>query len=224
MTMGSTITLTAADGFQLAAYATGPKDAKKGLVVVQEIFGVNSHMRHVSDEFAAMGYAVVTPALFDRAQRGVELGYQQEDVAAGLDLRSKVPAQGPVLDIEAAAKALPAGANLGIVGYCWGGTVAWWGATRSKLFKASSCYYGGGIAGTRTETPNCPVQMHFGDQDASIPMSDVELVRAAQPGVQIFIYPGAGHGFSCNDRASFKPADSQLAMQRTLGFFAQHLA
>ncbi|MBM3613072.1 MAG: dienelactone hydrolase family protein, partial [Alphaproteobacteria bacterium] len=148
--MGAMITLTAADGFTLSAYSAGPRDAKRAVVVVQEIFGVNSHMRHVCDEFAAAGYAVVCPALFDRVQRGVELGYQAADIEAGRNLRAKVPEPGPVLDIEAAAAALPAGARRGIVGYCWGGTVAWWGATRSKMFQASVCYYGGGIAGTRT--------------------------------------------------------------------------
>jgi carboxymethylenebutenolidase len=110
------------------------------------------------------------------------------------------------------------------VGYCWGGTVAWWGATRTTHFRAAACWYGGGIAATRTATPHCPVQMHFGEKDASIPIADVEAIRAAQPGVEIFVYPGAGHGFGCDDRASFSKPDADLAQSRTLAFFAKHLA
>lgn len=215
--------LTAADGHKLSAYRAGPADARRGLVVVQEIFGVNSHMRHVCDRLAAEGYAVVCPALFDRVERNVELGYQPADVQRGRDLRAKVPEAGTLADIEAAAAALPAGAARGIIGYCWGGTVAWWGATRSKSFKAACGWYGGGIAGTRTETPNCPVELHFGEKDASIPMSDVELIRQAQPGVAIFVYPGAQHGFGCDDRGTYSAPDAALAQQRSLAFLAKHL-
>jgi len=221
--MGETITLTASDGHTLSAWQDGPQDASRALVVVQEIFGVNRHIRNVCARFAAQGYRVIAPALFDRVRRGVELGYTADDVATGRALRAKVPEAGPVLDIEAAAAALPAGAKRGIVGYCWGGTVAWWGATRTRSFAASSCWYGGGIAATRTETPTCPVQMHFGEKDASIPLSDVELIRAAQPGVEIFVYAGAQHGFGCDERASFSRADAELAQERTLAFFAKHL-
>ncbi|MBN9510421.1 MAG: dienelactone hydrolase family protein [Alphaproteobacteria bacterium] len=221
--MGSNATLTAADGHRLNAWRTGPEAATRGLVVVQEIFGVNSHMRTVCERFAAQGYAVVAPALFDRVQPGVELGYGQEDMVRGRALRAEVPESGTLADIDAAAAAL-AGRTLGIVGYCWGGTVAWWGATRTKHFRAACCWYGGGIAGTRTETPHCPVQMHFGEKDASIPMTDVEAIRAAQPGAEIFVYAGAGHGFGCDDRASFSKPDADLAQSRTLAFFAKHLA
>jgi carboxymethylenebutenolidase len=221
--MGEMTTLTAADGHTLSAWRTGPADAARALVVVQEIFGVNQHMRNVCARFAAAGYAVIAPALFDRTARGVELGYTADDVARGRALRAEVPEAGTVADIEAAAKALPAGAKRGIVGYCWGGTVAWWGATRTPLFAASACWYGGGIAGTRTEVPHCPVQMHFGEKDASIPMADVEAIRAAQPGVEVFVYAGAQHGFGCDERASFSKPDADLAQQRTLAFFAKHL-
>ena len=126
-------------------------------------------------------------------------------------------------DIEAAAAYLGA-KKLGIVGYCFGGTVAWWGATRTTKFAASSCWYGGGIAGTKDERPHCPVQMHFGEKDASIPMSDVEAVRMAQPKAESYVYPGAGHGFGCDERGSFSKPDYELAQQRTLDFFARHLA
>ena len=217
------IELTAADGHRLAAWKDGPADAKRALVVVQEIFGVNQHMRNVCARFAAEGYAVVAPALFDRAERGVELGYTGPDVARGRELRTQVSAEGTLADIEAAAAALPPGAKRGIVGYCWGGTVAWWGATRSGSFAAANGWYGGGIAAAKEEVAKCPVQLHFGEKDASIPLSDVEAIRAAQPQVEIFVYPGAQHGFGCDERASFSAPDAQIAQQRTLAFFAKHL-
>jgi len=215
--------LTAADGHGLSAYVTGPQDAKRGLVVVQEIFGVNRHMRRVCDDFAKAGYAVVCPALFDRVERGVELGYGPDDIARGRDLRGKVDPGKTVLDILAAAAALPKGAKRGIVGYCWGGTVAWHGATRSPAFDAAVGWYGGGIAAAKDETPRCPVQLHFGELDRSIPLTDVEAVRAAQPGVEIFVYKGAGHGFGCEERSDYKPDDAALAQERTLAFFARRL-
>jgi carboxymethylenebutenolidase len=220
--MGQTVKLMAADRHTLSAYSAGPADGARGLVVVQEIFGVNRHMRGVCDRFAAAGYAVLAPALFDRVEPGAELGYGQGDIVRGRELRMKLQESGVMAEIKAAADGL-AGKKIGIVGYCYGGTVAWWGATRTRLFAAASCWYGGGIAGTRTEKPNCPVQMHFGDQDASIPMKDVEAIRAAQPGAEIHVYPGARHGFGCDERESFSPPDYAVAQERTLAFFAKHL-
>jgi len=216
------ITLTASDGHTLAAYSTGPEDAKAGLVVVQEIFGVNHHMRSVCDRFAEAGYAVVAPALFDRTERNVQLGYTPDDVARGIALRGKVSNEGTMADIAAAAGALGA-RKLGIVGYCWGGTVAWWGATRSTAFAAACGWYGGGIAATREEKPHCPVQLHFGGIDASIPMLDVRAIRDAQPGVEVFVYDGAGHGFGCDERGSYSERDAKEAQARTLEFFARYL-
>ena len=220
--MGELVSLTAADGHRLSAYRTGPGDAACGLVVIQEIFGVNGHMRNVCEAFGAAGYAVVAPALFDRAERGVELGYTGDDVARGRGLRGKLTDAGVMADVEAAAAAL-AGKTLGIVGYCFGGTVAWWGATRSNSFKAAVGWYGGGVAGTRDETACCPVQLHFGEKDTGIPLSDVELIRAAQPAVEILVYPGAQHGFGCDERGSYSAPDAQLAQQRTLAFLAKTL-
>ncbi len=218
------IELTAADGHTFKAYAVGPKDARRGLVVVQEIFGVNKHMRRICDDFAKEGYAVVCPALFDRTERDVELGYEAADVARGRDLRGTIDAGKTVLDILAAAAALPASCKRGIIGYCWGGTVAWHGATRTSAFEAACGWYGGGIVAAKDEETRCPVQLHFGETDASIPMSDVDAIRAAQPKVEIFVYKGAGHGFGCEDRGSYKPDDAALADKRSLAFFAKHLA
>jgi carboxymethylenebutenolidase len=220
--MGNSVTLTAADGHTLAAWRTGALHAARGLVVVQEIFGVNGHIRAVCEEFAKEGFAVIAPALFDRVERGVELGYAAEDIPRGIALRAKMPESGTLADIEAAALALEVNGP-GIVGYCWGGTLAWWGATRSSRFKAAVGWYGAGIAATRGETPHCPVQLHFGATDASIPPGDVEAIRAARPGVEIFTYPGAGHGFGCDERPSYNEPAARLAQSRTLAFFDKHL-
>ena len=220
--MGSTIELNSADGFTLSAYTAGDPNAKKGIVVIQEIFGLNHHIRDVADRFAARGYAVIAPALFDRAKRGAELGYTQEDIGAGRELRMKLDDAKVMADVEAAADHL-AGKKLGIVGYCFGGTVAWWGATRTMKFAAASCWYGGGIPGTREERPHCPVQMHFGEKDGSIPMTDVDAVRGAQPNAEVYVYEGAQHGFGCDERGSYNKPAYELAQQRTLEFFAKHL-
>jgi carboxymethylenebutenolidase len=219
--MGQMIELTATDQHKFAAYSAGPADACAGLVVVQEIFGVNSHMRNVADRFAAEGYRVIAPALFDRVQRGVDLGYQAQDVEIGKNLRAKVAAQDTLMDLIASAEALGP-IKKGIIGYCWGGSLAWIGATQTDLFSAASGWYGGMIVQTKNATPRCPVQLHFGETDGSIPLADVEQIRQAQPGVAIYTYP-AGHGFGCDDRAAYEPHSAALAQSRTLAFFSEHL-
>jgi len=219
--MGVQTELTAADGHRLGAYRAGPADARAGLVVIQEIFGVNAHMRRVADQFAAVGYAVIAPALFDRAERGIELGYLPQDVQKGMELRSKITHEQAMMDIAAAAAALGV-AKAGIVGYCWGGSLAWSGATETELFAAASGWYGGMIVKTKDAVPHCPVQLHFGETDHSIPLADVEALRAAQPNIPIYTYP-AGHGFGCEDRASYSPECAALAQSRTLEFFAKYL-
>ena len=220
--MGQMTALTASDGHTLGAYRAGAAGAKAGLVVVQEIFGVNHHMRNVCDRFAEAGYAVIAPALFDRAERDVELGYDEAGRNRGIALRSEVSNEGSLADVLAAADALGCPA-LGIVGYCWGGTLAWWGATRSKRFEAAVGWYGGGIAATRDEAAHCAVQLHFGAEDHGIPLSDVEAIRASQPGVEIYVYPGAGHGFGCDERASYDADATAQAQTRTLDFLSRHL-
>ncbi|OYV51732.1 MAG: carboxymethylenebutenolidase [Rhodospirillales bacterium 20-60-12] len=220
--MSKTIQLTAADGHQFAAYEAGDPSAKRGLVVVQEIFGVNHHIRHVCDRLAAFGYHIVSPAMFDRTERGVELGYQPDDIQRGIALRAKIADAGALADIAACAAYLN-NKPTGIIGYCWGGTLSWQAATQLNSFKAASCWYGGGIAATATATPNCPVQMHFGAEDHGIPLSDVDIIKSAHPGMHIFVYDGAGHGFGCNERASYNPAEAELAELRSLAFFAAHL-
>jgi len=220
--MGKTIQLKANDGHTFSAYVAGPENATKGIVVIQEIFGVNHHIRDMADRYAAQGYAVVAPALFDRVAPGIELGYTADDISKGREVRMKLNDAQVMADVEAAADHL-AGKQLGIVGYCFGGTVAFWGATRSSKFSAISGWYGGGVAGSKNEAANCPVQLHFGEKDASIPMADVDAVKMAQPKAEIFVYMGAQHGFGCDERGSFSKPDYDLAQQRTLDFFKKHL-
>ena len=220
--MGEMTELTAADGHRLQAYQAGEAGAGKALVIVQEIFGVNRHIRAVCDRYAAAGYRVIAPALFDRVGPGIEIGYTPDDVAKARALKGQVADAAAMMDIEAAAKALGDGAK-GIVGFCWGGTLAWWGGTRTAAFRAAVGWYGGGIAATRMEVPTCPVQLHFGEQDAGIPLADVDAVRDAQPGIEVFVYDGAGHGFGCDERASFDAAAAKLAQERTLAFLLAHL-
>jgi carboxymethylenebutenolidase len=223
--MGKTIELAAADGHKFAAYRADPSGKPRGaLVVVQEIFGVNGHMRRVSDGFAAAGYLALSPAVFDRTQRGVELGYDQAAIAAGRELRGKVGDDGPLADIQATIDlAASAGAGkVGVIGYCWGGTLAYLAATRLKGLACAVGYYGGGIAAAADEKTRVPVMLHFGDSDQSIPMSDVETVRQARPDVTTYVYK-AGHGFSCDERQSYNAEASNLALERTLKFFRENI-
>jgi len=214
--------LTAADGHNFSAFEAGNVNAPRGLVVVQEIFGVNGHMRAVSERLAGFGYRVLSPALFDRAEKGVELGYTPDDIQKGLALRAQISEDAVLKDIEATAAAF-GDKPVGIIGYCWGGSIAWLGATRSKNFKAAIGWYGGGIAAAKDESPNCPVQLHFGEQDHGIPLTDVEAIKAAHPKIPVFVYEGAQHGFGCEERASYSAKDCELAELRSLAFFAEHL-
>lgn len=223
--MGRNITLTAEDGHRFSAYRADPAGkTTRGLVVIQEIFGVNQHMRKVTDGFAADGYAAISPAIFDRAEPGYETGYSPEEIERGRAVRGKIDLDLNIMDIRAAVKMLQAeGLKVGVVGYCLGGTLAWLSATRIDGLGASVPYYGGGIGATATEKPKCPVLMHFGETDASIPPDHWEAVRKAHPGLPMHIYP-AGHGFNCDERGSWHEQSARLARERTLEFFAKHLA
>jgi carboxymethylenebutenolidase len=221
--MASIIELTAADDTSISAYLTGPEDATRGIVVLQEIFGVNDYIKSMADRFGAAGYKAIAPAMFDRSgTRGIDLGYGPDDRKAGMGALANVPSEKSVLDIEAAAKALGV-SSVGVVGYCWGGTLAWLAAINPLNFKAASCWYGGSIAKMKDAKPNCPVQMHFGETDGSISMSDVDAIRTAQPQVEIYVYPNAGHGFGCDARDSFSAEAYATAQARTLQFFETHV-
>jgi carboxymethylenebutenolidase len=213
----TTITLMAGDGHSFAAYRADPPASPRGsLVVLQEIFGVNAHIRRVCDGFAAEGYVAVAPALFDRAERGVELGYDEAGFAKGRELVGAVGMDGPAHDIAATVASLSG--KIGVVGYCWGGGLAWLAAARVPGVAASVGYYGRLIATSLLdEIPRVPMFLHYGEHDPNIPMSDVEKVRAAHPEMAIFTYD-AGHGFNCEDRADFNPDAATLARARTLAF------
>jgi carboxymethylenebutenolidase len=222
--MAETITLTAKDGHKLAGYRADPSGKPKGaLVVIQEIFGVNGHMRRVTDNFAAQGYVALSPALFDRVERGVELGYDPQSIASGRDIRAKVALDGTLADMQAAIDYLKPFGKVGVVGYCWGGSLAFLAATRLPGVAAAVGYYGGMIAAHAEERPKVPVLLHFGETDQSIPMSDVETVGKARPDVPIHVYK-AGHGFNCDERGSYDAPSAKLALDRTLKFFAEKLA
>ncbi len=221
--MGKTVQGTAADGHSLSMYRADPAgEPRGGLVIAQEIFGVNSHIRAVCDDYAAEGYVVIAPALFDRVEPGIELGYQPDDVTAGRAIREKVSLDEALADVEAAAKLVIGVGRIGVVGYCWGGTVAWVAATRSRTFAAAVSYYGGGVPDLADEQPNCPVQLHFGEQDHAIPLAGVEKLQAAHPKLPVYIYP-AGHGFNCDQRASYHAESARLARERALAFLRQHV-
>lgn len=218
--MGENITLTAADGHRFNAWSAGDGP---GLVVIQEIFGVNGHIRNTVDRFAEQGFHAVAPALFDRIRPGLELGYEADDVAKGRELRGQVTNTDAISDIAATIQWLAdQGRPVGCVGYCWGGSLAWAAATGLDGLAASVGYYGGEIAANASAAPQCPVMLHFGETDHGIPMEQVETVKAAHPDLPIHTYP-AGHGFSCDERGSFDQASHELALGRTLDFLRQHL-
>ena len=223
--MGQMITLKAEDGHSFSAYRAAPAGKPKaGLVVIQEIFGVNSHIRKVTDSFAADGYVAVAPAIFDRAERGFETGYKPEDIELGRAIRGKIDVGDMVKDVRAAVGALKAeGLKVGVVGYCLGGTLAWLAATRIDGLAGAVSYYGGGVAETASEKPKCPVIFHFGETDQSIPPDHHAKIRAAHPDLPMHIYQQAGHGFSCDERGSFHAPSSTLARTRTMEFLAKHL-
>jgi len=221
--MGNRVELTAGDGFRLSAYRAEPKGTTRGaLVVAQEIFGVNSHIRGICDGFAADGYAAIAPALFDRYERGVDIGYTVPEVARGRDLKARAKTEAALLDVAAAAAAVASAGKTGVIGYCWGGYIAWIAAARLSDFACAVPYYGGGMTDAIAEQPRCPVMAHFGERDAHIPIAGVKALAAAHPSAQVFIYP-ADHGFNCDQRGAFDAASARLARERTLAFLRQHL-
>jgi len=226
--MGHTTELKSADGFTFPAYIAQPSGKPRGgLVVLQEIFGVNSHIRSVADGYAADGYFVVAPATFHRAKAGVEMGYTEADMNAGFALKTAVeelPAPGVMPDIQAAIDHAAQGGKVGIVGYCWGGLLTWRSACTLKGLSAAVPYYGGGMTTPEeaARQPGVPVMAHFGNKDHWIPLDTVEAFKKAHPGVVVHVYE-ANHGFNCDQRGSYNEAAAKLARERTLAFFAQHL-
>jgi carboxymethylenebutenolidase len=223
LAMGQMIQLKAADGHVFCAYEAKPAGAPRGaIVVIQEIFGVNDHIRKVADGYAADGYVAIAPALFDRIQPGIELGYTPSDIQAGFGHKGASPDATALQDIQAAVQAVAAHGKVGIVGYCWGGYLSWLSASRVTGLSASAPYYGGGVPDKKDERPACPVMLHFGERDSYIPLAGVQALQAAHPTQQVFVYT-ADHGFNCDQRGSYDAPAAKLARERTLAFFRQHI-
>ena len=217
------IELTAADGHKLAAYRAEPAGKPRGgIVVIQEIFGVNSHVKSVADGYAADGYLAIAPAMFDRVQRGFDVGYTPEDIAKGRELRPKISVDWAMKDAEAAVKAAASAGKVGIVGYCWGGFVVWMASARIPGLACAVPYYGGGILDNADIEPKVPVMGHFGEKDSMIPVDGVKKLAEKHKKHQIFIY-AADHGFNCDQRGSYNAAAAKQARERTLAFFRQHV-
>lgn len=220
--MGEFTTLMARDGHEFQAYLAAPAGKPRGaVVVIQEIFGVNVHIRAVADGFAQAGYTAVAPAMFDRIRRGIELGYSPQDIEEGRGYMQQLKPEQTLNDLAAALAAVRHSGRVATVGYCWGGAQSY----RAACLLPLSCavvYYG--RAQDAGVPPRCPVLYHFGTEDKSIPLTEVERMKALHPGGTFHLYEGAGHGFNCNLRQSYDAAAATLARQRTLEFLARHLA
>jgi len=229
--MGQFIHLTAADGFAVPAYVAQPAGkATAAIVVIQEIFGVNSHIQAVADRFAAQGYLAIAPAMFERVTPGINLGYQPDDMTAGMGLKAAatdLPGPGVMQDIQAAIDyaATQTGGKVGVIGFCWGGLLTWQSACTLSGISAAVPYYGGGMTAPSevARQPKCPVMAHFGEKDHYIPMDGVHAFAVAHPEVTVHTY-AADHGFNCDQRGSYDEPAATLAKTRTLAFFAEKLA
>ena len=221
--MGSFIELTAADGHRFAAYQATPAGKARGaLVVAPEIFGVNSHIRSVADGYAADGYLTIAPALFDRVQRRYETGYAPDEIQAGIAIMQKIDFGVALRDVAATIEHAGSAGRVAIVGYCWGGTVAWLAASRLPGLAAAVPYYGGGMPNFMDESPKCPVLCHFGERDRSPSPAQARALLAKHPEVVAHFYD-AGHGFNCDQRGAYNAEASKLARSRTVAFLAQHV-
>jgi carboxymethylenebutenolidase len=216
-------TFMARDGHAFQSYLARPAGSVRGAVVVlQEIFGLTPHILAMADGFAADGYLTIAPALFDRVRRGLLLGDSPEDVERGRGYRQQIETPKTMLDIAAAVAVARHSGKIAVVGYCWGGTLAWLAASELSL-SAAVCYYGGGIAAQLNRVPACPTQLHFGERDAFIPPQAIERIRAAYPEGEYYIY-AAGHGFNNDSRPGhYDAAAAALARERTREFLAQHI-
>ena len=222
--MGKLIELKSADGHTFAAFVAMPAGKPRGgVVVIPEIFGVNSHIQQVTDGFAADGYLAVAPAMFDRVQRNYDTGYSQPEIQAGVAIMQKLDAKQSMMDVQAAiAEAAKAG-KVGIVGYCYGGTVSWMAAARARGLACSVPYYGGGMHDLIGEKPKVPVMCNFGETDHSPTLAQAKEIVAAHPEISAHFYAGAGHGFNCDQRGSWNAEAAKLARSRTVEFFRKHL-
>ncbi len=222
--MGHDIKLTASDNFQLGGYRADPASTPKAaVVVIQEIFGVNRHIRAVCDRFAGNGYVAIAPAIFDRIEPNFQSGYSPEEVAVARKFVANPDWPAMLRDSQAAIDAVKDVGPVGMIGFCLGGSVAYAAATKLSGLSAAIGYYGGAIVRFADDTPKVPTQLHFGEKDAGIPLGDVDIIRTKRPDVEIHVYPGAQHGFNCDERGSYDPTNSGIAKQRSRDFFARHL-
>jgi carboxymethylenebutenolidase len=222
--VGQDIKLTASDNFQLGGYRADPATTPKGaVVVIQEIFGVNHHIRAVCDRLAGAGYVAIAPAIFDRVEPNFQSGYSPEEIAVARKFVADPDWTAMLRDTQAAIDAVKAAGPVGIIGFCLGGSIAYAAATKLSGLSAAIGYYGGAVVRFADDKPEVPTQLHFGEKDAGIPLTDVNTVRAKRPDVEIHVYPGAQHGFSCDERASYDKASADVAWTRSLDFFAKHL-
>jgi carboxymethylenebutenolidase len=220
--MGRKRTLTAADGHVLGAYAASPAtDAIGGLVVIQEIFGVTPHIQRVVDRYAALGLEAIAPQMYDRIEPDLIVGY--DDFETGRGYMRRLSWDEILADVDASIAAVSSAGRTGVIGFCWGGTVAHVVAAERPVAAAVS-YYGSAIVNHLDRRPRCPIMYHFGAQDASIPSEAIEKIERAHPSGRYFVYPEAGHGFSCEDRAGFDAAAAELAFERSAPFLSEHLA
>lgn len=224
--MGEKVELTSKDGFEFGAYLAKPSGTPRGgLVLIQEIFGVNSHIRSVVDRYASNGYETIAPFVYDRAVRDYDVGYGPEETDRGRKLREEVGMDKMLFDIEATCEHLKPVGKVGLVGYCLGGSLAWMTACQVPGFSGVVGYYGGMIPAHANEEPKCPVMLHFGEEDKGIPLEGVENIRQATVGkdVEVFTYPGAGHAFNRDGNHAYHEPSAKLAESRTLAFFEKTL-
>jgi len=222
--VGQDIKLKASDDFELGAYRADPSGAPKGaVVVIQEIFGLNHHIRAVCDRLADEGYVAIAPAIFDRVEPDFTSGYSPGEIAVARKFVANPDWEAMLRDTQAAIDAVSSTGPVGIIGFCLGGSIAYAAATKLSGLSAAIGYYGGAIVRFAGDKPKAPTQLHFGEKDAGIPFSDVETIKAKRPDVEVFIYPGAQHGFHCDERASYDKTSADIAWPRSMAFFAMHL-
>jgi carboxymethylenebutenolidase len=222
--VGHDIKLKASDNFELGGYRADPVGTPQvAVVVIQEIFGVNHHIRAVCDRLAKEGYVAVAPAIFDRLERNFQSGYSPDEITLARKFIANPDWAAMLRDTQAAIDAVKNVGPVGIIGFCLGGSIAYAAATKLAGLSAAVGYYGGAIVRFADDRPKVPTQLHFGDKDASIPLPDIETIRAKRPDVEIHVYPGAQHGFHCDERASYDKASADIAWPRSMAFFAKHL-
>jgi carboxymethylenebutenolidase len=220
--MGEFTTLMARDGHEFQAWLCAPQGPPRGaVIIVQEIFGVNGHIRSVADEYARQGFLTIAPALFDRVRRGVQLGYSADEIQEGYGYRLQVSDEQALKDLSAALAVVRHAGRTAVVGYCWGGLCAYL-AARELPVACGISYYGGRIVQHLDKVPSKPFMYHFGERDTHIPLAEVEQIRAAHPAAAFHLYP-AGHGFNCSERPDYDAASAALALQRSLDFLGAQL-